>query len=125
MRAAAPTGGAKGGLKVLLASVDWPADPAAADALEAPLRRLAARYLVTETANGAPLDPVARFHLANGARIERINWLADRSAKGLRQSAGLMVNYLYKLNEIEDNHEAYSSRGRIATSAAVRALLAG
>ncbi len=125
LRAAAPVGGAKGGLKVLLATADWPADPAAAAALEAPLRRLAARYLVTEKANGAPLDPVARFHLANGARIERINWLADISANGLRQSAGLMVNYRYKLSEIEDNHEAYSSQGRIATSAAVRALLAG
>ena len=53
--------------------------------------------------NGAPLDAVARFHLGNGARIERLNWAADTSAKGLKQSCGLMVNYLYELDELDDN----------------------
>ncbi|ARP87259.1 malonyl-CoA decarboxylase domain-containing protein [Bordetella genomosp. 9] len=64
--------------------------------------RLAAAYLQIMK-SGAPLDPVARFHLGNGARIERINWAADRSAKGLAQSAGLMVNYLYELDALDDN----------------------
>ncbi|WP_083228699.1 malonyl-CoA decarboxylase domain-containing protein [Bordetella sp. H567] len=64
--------------------------------------KLAAAYLQSMKA-GAPLDPVARFHLGNGARIERINWGADRSPKGLAQSAALMVNYLYELDELDDN----------------------
>ena len=77
--------------------------------------RLCARYLAEEKEgppdDARPLDPVARFHLGNGARLERINWLADTSARGIKQSAGLMVNYLYKLDEIEDNHEALRARG--------------
>jgi malonyl-CoA decarboxylase len=64
--------------------------------------KLAAAYLQSMK-GGAPLDPVARFHLGNGARIERINWGADRSPKGLAQSAALMVNYLYELDELDDN----------------------
>jgi malonyl-CoA decarboxylase len=66
---------------------------------------------------------VAHFHLSNGARIERINWLGDTSVKGLRHSAGLMVNYRYKLNEIEENHETYSASGEVAISGAVKRLL--
>jgi malonyl-CoA decarboxylase len=66
---------------------------------------------------------VARFHLGNGARLERINWLGDRSRKGLRESAGIMVNYLYDLDEIEENHEAYANQREIVASAAVRKLL--
>ncbi|WP_195847022.1 malonyl-CoA decarboxylase domain-containing protein, partial [Bordetella pertussis] len=64
--------------------------------------RLAARYLQAMRA-GQPLDPVARFHLGNGARIERLNWAADTSAKGLAQSCGMMVNYLYELGELDGN----------------------
>ncbi|EFV86957.1 hypothetical protein HMPREF0005_05943, partial [Achromobacter xylosoxidans C54] len=64
--------------------------------------RLAAHYLQAMK-NGLPLDPVARFHLGNGARIERLNWAADTSAKGLKQSCGLMVNYLYDLDELDGN----------------------
>ena len=67
-----------------------------------------------------PFDPVARFHLGNGARVERLNWLADTSAKGFAQSYGLMVNYLYDPNAIEENVEAYSAQGQIAASAAIR-----
>jgi len=122
LRTAAPDHGAKDGLRSLLDQPDWHTDPALAAALAAPLKRLAARYLVLEKANGGPLDPVARFHLANGARVERINWLADTSPKGLQQSAGLMVNYLYRLADIEANHEAYAE-SRIATSSTVKALL--
>ncbi len=94
---------------------------------EEPLKELVlrscARYLLEAKSNGLPLDPVARFHLGNGASIERINWLADTSAKGLKQSASIMVNYAYRPKQIERNHEAYVNRGRVAASAAVRALM--
>ncbi len=111
------------GLASILADPAWPQDAATAEALAPTLRRLCARYLLQEKGNGKPLDPVARFHLANGARIERLNWLADTSPKGLQESAGLMVNYLYRLSEIETNHEAYVGDGRIAASSAAKALL--
>jgi len=85
---------------------------------------LAADYFLTaKTGYGRPVDPVARFHLGNGARLERINWLGDKSAKGLRQSHGIMVNYLYDLKDIESNHEAYINEGVITASRAVRLLL--
>ncbi len=64
--------------------------------------RLAVHYLKTMK-NGQLLDPVARFHLGNGARIERLNWAADCSAKGMAQSCGMMVNYLYELEQLDDN----------------------
>ena len=69
-----------------------------------------------------PIDPVARFHLRNGAGIERINWLADTSRRGLDESAGMMVNYLYKPDMMESNHEAFTGEGRIMASKAVRAM---
>ena len=68
---------------------------------------------------------MAHFHLSNGARVERLNWLADVSVKGLQQSAGIMVNYLYRLGEIEANHEAYRGEGRVAASSALRNLARG
>jgi malonyl-CoA decarboxylase len=86
------------------------------------ITRLAAKYLQTKGADGKAIDAVANFHLSNGARIERINWLADSSPKGMKQSYGLMVNYLYKLSDIEDNHEHYTSKGTIAASRTVKAL---
>jgi malonyl-CoA decarboxylase len=101
-------------------------DPAAAPeaaAVSAALSRLVARYLVEEKEGDRPLDPVARFHLGNGARLERINWLADTSPRGLRQSAGIMVNYLYEIAAIEENHEAYAREGRVAMSNGVKRLL--
>ena len=67
---------------------------------------------------------MAHFHLSNGARVERLNWLGDVSPKGLRQSAGIMVNYLYRLGDIEANHEAYRGEGRVAAASAVRGLAA-
>ena len=74
-----------------------------------PLMRAAAFYFMhARTPRGLPLDSVARFHLGNGARLERINFLADTSIKALRQSHGLMVNYQYDLDDIEKNHEAYA-----------------
>lgn len=82
----------------------------------------AAWYFLEAKAGGKPLDPVARFHLGNGARLERINWRGDVSANGLRQAGGLMVNYLYELGAIEANHEAFVQHGTIAASQAVRKL---
>jgi malonyl-CoA decarboxylase len=100
-----------------------PEDAPACRAMETPLMQLCARYLVREKGrDGRPRDPVARFHLSNGARIERLNWLADRSEKGLRESAGIMVNYLYKQGDIEANHEAYAAEARVTASPAVAAL---
>ena len=68
-------------------------------------------------------NPVAHFHLSNGAQVERLNWLADSSNNGLKQSAGLMVNYLYKLDSIEDNSRKYSEQGEVATSSEVKKRL--
>jgi len=105
-----------------LQSGGWAQNRAAARSLRDPLEQLAARYLYTVRQNGRPYDPVARFHLGNGARIERINFLADASAKGFRQSCGLMVNYLYDPEEIEQNVEAFVGEDRIAATAAIRRL---
>ena len=88
-------------------------------------RRQCARYLLTERRGNAPLDPVGRFHFSNGASLARINWLADNSPRGLRQSAGLMVNYLYSLKEIEKNHKMYCDSGILAASRQIRRLLDG
>jgi malonyl-CoA decarboxylase len=95
----------------------WHLDTPLAAAARAPVMRLAVDYLLrAKSRGGLPLDPVARFHLGNGARLEHIHWLGDRSAKGLREGAGLMVNYLYDPGVIERNHEAYSNHGVIAAS---------
>ena len=91
--------------------------------MSAALCRLIARYLVEEKEHDRPLDPVARFHLGNGARLERVNWLADVSPRGLKQSAGMMVNYLYEIAEIEPNHEAFAREGRVALSNGVKRLM--
>jgi malonyl-CoA decarboxylase len=113
----------KSDLQAVLADPAWAQDAAIAEALAPTLRRLCAHYLLQEKSDGKPLDPVARFHLANGARIERLNWRADTSPKGLQESAGLMVNYLYRLADIEANHEAYVAEGRIAAAPVVKSLL--
>jgi len=103
---------------------DWIADDAAITALAPSMQALAAMYFFNEkNKRGRPIDPVARFHLGNGARLERINWPADLSSRGLGQAHGLMVNYLYVFNDIEKNHEAYANDGTVAASRAVRALL--
>ncbi|HEV2335558.1 MAG TPA: malonyl-CoA decarboxylase family protein [Stellaceae bacterium] len=105
---------------------DWPEDPRIVATLREPLLRLGAQYLLQAHApSGRALDPVAHFHLSNGARVERLNWLGDVSPKGLQQSAGIMVNYLYRLGDIEANHEAYRDAGRVAASSAVRSLARG
>ncbi|MAO56109.1 MAG: malonyl-CoA decarboxylase [Rhodospirillaceae bacterium] len=119
-------GGAKGSLLAALDSPTWIKDQKTVAALQGPLTRLAARYLAKEKGRGRRArDPVAHFHLSNGARLERLNWLGDTSDKGLAQSAGLMVNYLYDLNRIENNHEAYTLNGSVDTSSGVKAVLKG
>lgn len=114
------------GGRASLAAIDepgWPDDPAAAARLKEALMPIAAWYLMkARTARGRPTDPVARFHLGNGARLEQINFLADQSGRAMRQSHGLMVNYLYKLEDIETNHEAFVERGEVVAAPAVRQL---
>jgi malonyl-CoA decarboxylase len=107
----------------LLDDPTWHEDEALALALRDPLSRLCARYLLKAKRRDQPLDPVARFHLNNGAQLERINWLGDVSPKGIEESAGMMVNYLYRLSDIERNHERFASDGTIAASSQVRSLL--
>jgi len=108
----------------LPALLDYHADPRIAAVLRDPLIRLCARYLLHErTASGRALDPVAHFHLSNGARVERLNWLGDISPKGLQQSAGIMVNYLYRLGDMEANHEVYRGEGRVVASNTIRNLV--
>jgi malonyl-CoA decarboxylase len=102
----------------------WSEDEAEQDALRPAVLAAAAHYyLLAKDRSGRPLDPVARFHLGNGARLERLNWLGDTSEKGIRQGLSLMVNYRYDLRDIERNHEAYVNQGSVAASKAVRALL--
>jgi malonyl-CoA decarboxylase len=93
----------------------------AGEALRRAGLRLAGHYL-RSMRDGAPLDPVARFHLGNGARIERINWGADRSPKGLEQSMGLMVNYLYELDALDDNLRSLNE-GRPSVSRGIARML--
>jgi malonyl-CoA decarboxylase len=105
------------------ATDNWSADPKRSALLQEPLLAICAHYLTQARQGLRPIDPVARFHLENGARIQRLNWLADSSAKGLKQSAGIMVNYLYDTDEIESNHEAYRLHGKVALSPDIRHLL--
>lgn len=110
-------------IEAALAAPDWVTNEALAKALEGPMTRLAADYLYNRARDGGRrLDPVAHFHLSNGARMERLNWLADKSRNGVRQSAGMMINYLYKLSEIDENHEAYAApERRVVASSAIKA----
>jgi malonyl-CoA decarboxylase len=104
----------------------WWQLPEARAPMEEPLLRAAAWYFLNaKNRRGLPADAVARFHLGNGARLERINWLGDGSENGINQSFGLMVNYLYDLDDIEKNHEAYAENRRVVASSAVRRLLRG
>ena len=93
------------------------------DARRNDLLAACAQYLLKERRNHLALDPVARFHLGNGASLHAIHWAADLSDKGLEQSAGLMVNYLYDLRSIEENHDSYFDQGEIARSRDVARLL--
>ena len=113
--------------KVLFAALDdpnWWRDEETAARLQDPLMRAAAWYFLRARGErGLPVDAVARFHLGNGARLERINWLADTSDKAIAQAHGLMVNYQYDLDDIETNHEAYAETRNVVASSAVQRLL--
>lgn len=118
-------GTGKGGvtLAAALARPDWMEDARLADALRKPMEKFCARYLLEGKAGARPLDPVARFHLDNGARVNRIFWLADASARGMQQSYGMMVSYRYDLGDVDKNHERFLHNGHIAAAARVRRLL--
>ncbi len=103
---------------------DWWRDAETAQAVHEPLMRAAAWYFLrARTSRGVPRDSVARFHLGNGARLEQLNFLADTSPRGLAQSHGLMVNYLYDLDDIEKNHEAYAQQHAVIAAGAVNRLV--
>lgn len=108
----------------LLDDPAWIANPVSIELLKSVLPSLAARYLLqARTPSGRVVDPVARFHLGNGARLERINGMADPSPKGVAQAHAVMVNYLYDLSSIEANHEAFSNKNEVVASAEVRQWL--
>lgn len=106
-----------------LARPDWTADAKLAEALREPMEKLCARYLLKEKSGSQPLDPVANFHLNNGARVNRMFWLGDTSSRGMQQSYGMMVSYRYDLDEVDANHERFLRTGEITASSRVRRLL--
>jgi malonyl-CoA decarboxylase len=101
----------------------WHLDGVSSEPARDTLMRLCLHYLVEQKRGVAPLDPVARFHLGNGARVEQLNWLGDTSANGVGQSYGILVNYGYKLNHVEENHEAFVNQNIIAQSKTIAAQL--
>lgn len=107
----------------LLGDPQWFENEEACKSLEPVLMRLCAHYLLNVKKRHEPLDPVARFHLRNGARLERINWLGDCSPKGMHQSAGMLVNYVYEPKSVTQNHEAYVNDGEVISSAAIQQML--
>jgi malonyl-CoA decarboxylase len=110
--------------KATLDQPGWWRAAETAERLQDPVMRAAAWYFLrARTPRGLPVDAVARFHLGNGARLERINWLADTSDKAMVQAHGLMVNYQYDLDDIEKNHEAYAEGRTVVASGAVQRLL--
>jgi malonyl-CoA decarboxylase len=113
-------------LRQHLQALETPDSAAAAvpSALKPEVLNLGARYLLLAKDQRRPVDSVARFHLANGARAERLNWMADASDQGLRQSLGLMVNYRYIVADLERNHEAFVRDGRIAASRQLQMIAA-
>ncbi|MEH6402610.1 MAG: malonyl-CoA decarboxylase [Sneathiella sp.] len=109
-------------VRSLLKEKDWSNNEEVVEQVKGPLEQLVAHYLVNEKSRKNPLDPVARFHLGNGARLERINWLGDNSVNGLAQSSGLLVNYYYSLKDIEKNHEAFVNDKKVVASSGITAL---
>ncbi|MEM9224169.1 MAG: malonyl-CoA decarboxylase [Pseudomonadota bacterium] len=110
-------------LDIIEANPDWLDDEATAKAASAALIPLLAHYLtVARDARGRVVDPVARFHLGNGARLERLNFGADRSEQGLYRAHGFMVNYRYILEEVEKNHEAFLGEGLVVAASPIAKL---
>ncbi|TDT93754.1 malonyl-CoA decarboxylase [Azorhizobium sp. AG788] len=113
-------------LLALTDSAEWTEQDAVRAELSSLMSALSAHYfLQAKTPKGRPIDPVARFHLGNGARLERINPMGDLSEKGIAQAYGTMVNYRYVLADIEKNHEAFAAKGEVVASTAVKKLLRG
>ena len=103
---------------------NWWLDEQLVEVIGEPIMRAAAWYYVrARNRRGLPVDSVARFHLGNGARLQRLNWIADTSERALEQSYGLMVNYLYDLDYIEENHEAYAQQHVVVASTGVTRLV--
>lgn len=111
-------------LKGFLSSGEWVKSEKLVQALQGPLMRLCAWYLYGEKHRGYALNPVANFHLQNGAVMWRINWMADSSLKGLTSSCGLMVNYRYYLEETGTNSVSYLGSKNIKASEQVLSLVA-
>lgn len=111
-------------LKALLSSNEWVQSERLVRALQAPLMRLCAWYLYGEKHRGYALNPVANFHLQNGAVMWRLNWMADASLRGISSSCGLMVNYRYYLEDTAINSTAYLGSKTIKASEQVLSLVA-
>jgi malonyl-CoA decarboxylase len=103
--------------------INWASAERVSPAIKSVLQRLLATYLTASNGGKGPDDPVARFHLGNGARLERLHWAANLSPRGIGESLGMMVNYLYEPRTIEDNHEQFVAAGRVARSSEVDDLL--
>ena len=112
-------------LAAILAKRGWTRDTAVIKTVEPVLIRLAARYLLVESSGKRALDPVAHFHLSNGARVEKLSLMADTSDKGIKESATMMVNYLYDPAKLEDYHEDYAGQGKRNATTNVRRLARG
>ncbi|HYV62544.1 MAG TPA: malonyl-CoA decarboxylase family protein, partial [Bryobacteraceae bacterium] len=110
------------GLRAKLEQPRWWENAALSAELRQELVSWCARYLLQAKQGREPLDPVSRFHLRNGARLERINWLGDTSATGMQRSAGLMVNYFYRLSDLDRNHETYTRDYHIVAASEIESL---
>ncbi len=113
------------GIVSTLGENDWFERAGSGTRVRTELMRLCAYYLKHAKHGQEPVDAVARFHLGNGARMERLNWLADTSKTGMARSAGLMVNYVYRLKDVENNHEAYAKERVVVTSPGLSLLARG
>jgi malonyl-CoA decarboxylase len=108
----------------LLDDAGWPASESSCKQLEPVMTRALLAYLaLAKDKQDKPIDPVARFHLGNGARLEQVHWQGDLSAKGIKQAGGFMVNYLYDLDRIERNHERFANEGEVALSPRLKRMV--
>ena len=122
--AASPATSPEAAINEIISRHSWYESEELVDAVKDPLQRLCAHYLINEKhRSGTALNSVAHFHLNNGAIVAQIDWMADTSENGIAQSAGLMINYLYKLKTIDNNHESYRAGEGVIASARVRNLL--
>jgi malonyl-CoA decarboxylase len=103
--------------------INWASAERVSPAIRNALQRLLATYLTASNGGKGPDDPVARFHLGNGARLERIHWAANLGPRGIQESVGMMVNYVYEPKAIEENHEQFVAAGRVARSSEVDDLI--